>query len=205
MLLQSAARVWPSAAVHDTVQAVLRDPAYRRSLRGSVADRIMIWLVDAIRQLSRMVQHAPSARTVTLTILALLVLFVVARLILSARARDARAKAFARARTPGASTDPWRVAERLASENRYEEAAHALYHAVLAALTQAERVRLHPSKTSGDYARELRRRGAVSFTPFRAFARRFDEAVYGHGRCDASAFAELRALSAPFHSRAKAA
>jgi hypothetical protein len=76
---------------------------------------------------------------------------------------------------------------------------------VLLSLARGERMRLDPSKTSGDYARELRARGSSAYQPFRAFARRFDVGVYGHGRCDAVLIAELRALAAPFATRARAA
>ena len=74
-----------------------------------------------------------------------------------------------------------------------------------AGFQQAERFRLDPSKTSGDYARELRARGSSSYPPFRAFSRRFDVAVYGHGGCDAALIRDLRALAAPFAPRARAA
>jgi hypothetical protein len=75
---------------------------------------------------------------------------------------------------------------------------------VLESLARSEHLRLDPSKTSGDYARELRTRGSSSHAPFRAFGRRFDVAVYGHGGCDEAAIAELYRLAAPFRPRAGA-
>ena len=77
------------------------------------------------------------------------------------------------------------------AEGRYEEAAHTLYRGVIMSLGKAERLRVDPSKTSGDYARELRRRGAASLNPFRAFTRRFDVVVYGHGRADAASLTPI--------------
>jgi hypothetical protein len=78
-------------------------------------------------------------------------------------------------------------------------AAHALYRAVLRQLATSERVRLHASKTSGDYVRELRRRGSPLATSFQRFGRRFDHVVFGKGMCTADDFAALRdeALAIP--------
>jgi hypothetical protein len=130
---------------------------------------------------------------------------VVARLFLAARARDAEGIAASRGRRTGAGEDPWRAFERLRAAARFEDAAHALYRGVLTSVAHRERVRLDPSKTSGDYARELRARGSALHPVFRAFSRRFDVAVYGHGGCDAAALAELRQLADPFAPQARAA
>ena len=203
--MQSAERSWPASAVHDTVRAVVRDPAFRRSLRRSFADRILIWLLDWLERVRRLFDHLPSTRSFGLAVVALLVLFVVARFVIAARARDERGERTARRHGTASVSDPWTSAEALIGAGRYEEAAHALYRGVILALGRDERLRLDPSKTSGDYARELRRRGAASFAPFRTFTRRFDVAVYGHGGCDATALEELRQLSAPFRARARAA
>jgi hypothetical protein len=91
----------------------------------------------------------------------------------------------------GRHVDAWAAAQRLAAEGRYTEAAHALYRAVLERLSASDGVRLHPSKTSGDYVRELRRRGSGSATLFRAFARRFDTVIFGTGVCEADDFQAL--------------
>jgi len=191
--------------VHDTVQAVLRDPAFRRSLRRSLADRMLLWMSEWFERLMRLSKHMPSTRSFALAFVALIVLFVVVRLIIAASARDDRAERATHRRGAVSADDPWQAADALSAQGRYEEAAHALYRGVILSLGRLERLRLDPSKTSGDYARELRRRGAVSLVPFREFTRRFDVVVYGHGRADAAALAELRELSAPFHARARAA
>lgn len=204
-LTQSAERQWPAAAVHDTVQAVLRDPAFRRSLRRSLADRLLLWLSHWFEQLVKLLNHLPSTRSFALGFVALIVLFVVVRLVIAARARDERATRGSARRGVVSTDDPWRAADALALEGRHEEAAHALYRGVIFSLGRLERIRLDPSKTSGDYARELRRRGAATLAPFRDFTRRFDVVIYGHGRADADSLAELRHLSAPFRALARAA
>jgi hypothetical protein len=203
--LQSIERSWPAKAVHDTVQAVVRDPAFRRSLRRSFADRILLWLSDWLEKMSRLAQHLPSTRSFALAFVALLVVFVAVRFVIAASVRDASEARSTRRRGGTATDDPWQMAEALIAQERFEAAAHALYRGVIVSLGKEERLRLHPAKTSGDYARELRRRGNPALEPFRAFTRRFDIAVYGHGGCDAAALEELRALSAAFRPKARAA
>ena len=187
------------------MQAVIADPAFRRSLRRSFADRIVIWLADWFAKLERAFQHLPSTRSIGFGVAVLLAVFVLARFVIAARARDETGARAVRRRTGTSASDPWQSAETLIAQGRFEEAAHALYRGVIVTLGREERLRLHPSKTSGDYARELRRRGSLSLAPFRSFTRRFDVAVYGHGGCDAAALDELRALSEPFRPKARAA
>jgi hypothetical protein len=187
------------------VQVVLRDAAFRRSLRQSLADRMLVWLSEWFTRLVKLFRHMPSTRSVALAFVALIVLFVLVRLIIAASARDESSERATHRRAAVSAGDTWQAADAFAAQGRYEEAAHALYHGVIVSLGRLERLRLDPSKTSGDYARELRRRGAASLVPFRDFTRHFDMVVYGHARADAAALSELRELSAPFRARARAA
>ena len=205
LLIQALQRAWPPGAVHDTVGAVARQVAFRRNLRDSIAQRLFMWIGQAISNIIRMLRHSGAARPLGVAVVALIVIAVVARLLIAARARDEGSRSFARRGRQGQADDPFVMADALALEGRYEDAAHALYRGVLLALARSERLRLDPSKTSGDYARELRARGSSALQPFRAFARRFDVAVYGHGGCDAQLITDLRALAAPFAPRARAA
>ena len=191
--------------MHDTVRAVLRDPAFHRSLRRSLADRLLVWLADLAVQLGKLLRQLPSGRSLGVAVVGLIVVFVVVRLVIAARVRGDGGPRAAPRRNATTSDDPWVAADGLAGEGRYEEGAHALYRAVVLALGRMERIRLEPSRTSGDYARELRRRGAPSHAPFRDFTCRFEMAVYGHGGCDAEEFAALRLLAAPFAPRVRAA
>ena len=204
-LFQGAERVWPAGAVHDTVAAVLRDAAFRRSMQRSLADVISLWLAEWFGRLARFVRLAPSARSVAIALVILIVVGVASRALIASRARGEEAERLGRRRGTAATDDPWQAADELLARGQFEAAAHAMYRGVLNGLTQGERVRFDPSKTSGDYARELRRRGASSYAPFRAFVQRFDVAVYGHGGCDADAVVELRALATPFRAKARAA
>ena len=196
---------WPASAVHDTVAAIARGLEYRRSLRQSVLDRVLLWLGEAIAKIISFIRHLPSSRTIGLTVLGIIVALIVVRLVMAAVARDETRARRIRGAGPRSADDPFVQAERFAAEGRYEDAAHALYHGVLLALARSDRLRLDPSKTSGDYARELRARASASYQPFRAFSRRFDVAVFGHGRCDAELIADLRRLATPFTGHVRAA
>lgn len=196
---------WPASVVHDTVAAIARGLEYRRSLRQSLLDRVFLWVGEAVAKIISFIRHLPSSRTIGLTVLGIIVALIVVRLVVAAFARDDAGVRRSRRGGGRAVDDPFEAAERYAAEGRYEDAAHAIYHGVLLALARRERLRLDPSKTSGDYARELRARGSSSYQPFRAFSRRFDVAVFGHGGCDAPLIDDLRRLSAPFTDRARAA
>lgn len=196
---------WPPTAVHDTIAAIARGIEYRRSIRQSLFDRAVLWLAQALERLINYIRHLPSSRTIGLIILGLIVAAIIARLVISSLARDEAGRRVRHRRSFGADEDPFVAAERLAADGRFEDAAHALYHGVLLSLSRTDRVRLDPSKTSGDYGRELRARGSSSYQPFRDFSRRFDVAVFGHGVCDAALIDDLRRLASPFAPRARAA
>ena len=204
-LIQGTSAEWPASAVHDTVAALARGLEYRRSVRQSLLDRAFLWLGEAIERIATFVRNLPSSRAIGLTILGIIVAAILLRLVIAALARDEGGVGARRHRGVGAGEDPFAAAERLAAEGRYEDAAHAIYHGVLLALARSDRVRLDPSKTSGDYARELRARGSRSHQPFREFSRRFDIAVFGHGGCDAALIDDLQRLAAPLTPRARAA
>ena len=191
--------------MHDTVDAIARGIEYRRSIRQSLLDRAFLWLAQAMERLVDFIRHLPSSRAIGLTILGIIVVLILVRLVIAALARDETGTRTRRRNGAVAGEDPFLVAERLAAEGRFEDAAHSLYHGVLLSLARTDRVRLDPSKTSGDYARELRARGSASYQPFRAFSRRFDVAVFGHGGCDAALIDDLRRLAAPFAPHARAA
>ena len=195
------ARVWPKSAIHDTVAAIVQQTAYRRNVASSLLDRFLQWLWDAIASLIDGMRAIPHGRVLATVAFAVILVLVSARMLYSARLRSTEAGesllGFSVGRSMG---DPWRDAEQLASSGRYTEAAHALYRAALAMLEAKGLVRLHDSKTSGDYARELRRRGAPAYAPFRRFGSRYDRIIYGTGICDAVEYGalldEARALAA---------
>lgn len=183
---------WSSTAVHDTVAVIARQTIFQQRLGRSIAERFWTWLWDQLGALFNAVAGTPTARTITLFVAALLVAALVVRLAYASRFE--RRLAPVTARGPGAiahAVPTLDEARRLAREARYAEAMHVLYAAILEALAQRRLIRLHSSKTSGDFARELYRRGHPAYDPFRAFARRFDRLFYGYDACDATSFDAL--------------
>lgn len=206
MLLQSpgAGGRWPAQAVHDTVAAIVRDAAYRRSLTESLWDRWLAWLGRLFARFMSGVHELPGLRYGLLAAAVLIVVAIAARIVVSRR-REALSDAAASAARRVIRGDPFAEAERAAAEGRYTDAAHALYQAVLESLARDSRLRIHRSKTSGDYARELRMNGSPVFASFRSFGRLFDRIIFGRGECDEAGYRELSALATPIVVTARAA
>jgi hypothetical protein len=183
----------PAAVIHDTVAAIVRQPAYDRSLRQSLADLFFRWLGETIERVLRAVE-IPGAKRVATVLAVVLALLTIARIVYAARLRNDGDRLGGRRRAGArhvAVADPLAEAERLAAEGRFTDAAHALYQALLLRLSSRERMRLHPSKTSGEYARELRATGSPAYAAFRSFGRRYDRVLFGRGACDADSYAAL--------------
>src|SRR4051812_37543035 len=150
VLIQIAQRSWPPGAVHDTVAAVAKQLVFRQGLRHSIGERLLNWIGQLIQRLFRAFGGTGIPRGVGFAVVAGVVLPLVARIVLSASARDEDTRRGKRRTRAERGDDPFDSAERLAGEGRFEEAAHALYRGVLLALSRGERLRLDPSKTSGD-------------------------------------------------------
>lgn len=86
--------------------------------------------------------------------------------------------------------EPIEAAARLAAAGRFVEAAHALYEGAILWLDDARHARFDPSKTGGEYAREIR--PAPLAGAFRALLRAYYPVAFG-GRPDAKgAFDRMR-------------
>lgn len=184
-----------TSVVRDTIAAVFERRPYDRTLARSLLDRLMEELIQLLDRVFTAVGSSRLTRPIVITILAIAVLLLLAHV-------TAVISAAARARDPrigrlgfGRRADPWAEAQHLARERRYTDAAHALYAALLEGLAQREDLRLHPSKTVGDYLRELRRRSSVFVPSFRDFARLYEVVVYGLGFCDQERYERLYTLA----------
>jgi hypothetical protein len=93
--------------------------------------------------------------------------------------------------------DLWKASEQSAARGDYTGAAHLLYASLLHTLMGRGAVRFHPSKTAGDYARELARRSGTFHAPFAAFVRAYDVVIYRDGMCDQPHYQTLRSLAEP--------
>ena len=189
----------PTAAVRDTVAAVFGQRAYDRSLRDTLLNRFLGWLGRLVERARDAAADSPAVYWASIALLATLVLLVVGRIAYVAYARRSGV-AIARAAgggVGGRGRDPLALAEELRAAGRFTEAAHALYAALLERLARRERLRLHPSKTAGDYARALRARSSPAYAPFREFVRVYDVVVYGLGSCDRERYERLLRLAEP--------
>lgn len=180
------------AAVHDTVAAILRQPEFSHAARESLAGRAFRYLIARLFELFDRVHGSPVTRLFVLTAIVLIVIVIVGRIALS-RAADAEAEEHGSGARPAsqALADAWAAADALAREGRYTDACHRLYAAVLLELGRIGHIARHPSKTSGEYWREMRRAGASEATSFRAFASGFDRVIYGTGSASADDYAML--------------
>ena len=125
-----------------------------RDWLGRLLGRFFSWLAPAFGVLRR----SPPLFWAVLIALALLTAAAVARWLYLWRARNAlRASGAGWDHLSGGSrADAWSAAQSLAARGDYTAAAHALYAALLDAGARQEQIKLHPSKTAGDYVREVR-------------------------------------------------
>lgn len=192
---------WSDAAIRDTIAAIARTSEYQRELTTSLATRALRWLSDLADALFSSVRGAPYGREITIAVVGLLIALVVARVVMGVRAERALLAARVPRKATVADLSALADAERLAQAGDFTAAAHALFAALLRACAARGEVRLHPSKTTGDYARELRRRNTPSLRPFQSFRSRYDRVIYGDMQCSAGDYAALstdaRQLLAP--------
>jgi hypothetical protein len=94
-------------------------------------------------------------------------------------------------RGPRGATDWESEARRAAAEGRLRDAALALYHALVLRLDARGALRFDPSKTPGDYRREVRAHPEVA-RPFTAFLRGFEPVAFGGRALDADGYERLR-------------
>jgi hypothetical protein len=187
---------WPAQAVRDTVAAIARQDAYERSFTTTLWQRIWRTLTEWLDRFLGLFEDSETTRWITIALIALLVALILARVaivLFTARDEAASAPRQASARVRDARAE----AERLAAAGRFTEAAHALLAAILASLADRGQLRLHESKTTGDYARELDRNASPLRGAFRTFRRRYDRVIYGVGECSADEFDALRRDAEP--------
>lgn len=196
-------------AIRDTIAVLTRHAEYDRSLRQTAFQRFLDWLSELFSPLGRAINTSKPLQQVALALVILLVVAVIARaMVVAHAARIARAaeRDGGRGRgTAGRLADPWLEAQRLAANGDYTAAAHSAYAAVLLALSRRARIRLHPSKTVGDYARELRRTQSALAPRYREFARLYEVVIYGVGTCDRDRWERLQVLAADLVERERKA
>jgi hypothetical protein len=189
-LAQSVGR-WSTAEIHDTVAAIARQPAYATPLRKSLLGRALAYLVARFGDLLDLMHGSGNFRIVAVAAVALIALAIVGRIVVARQLDVMARRAGASREVTGGRRDYWNLSRELAAAGEYDAASHAVYAAVIDALSRSGAVTFHSSKTSGDYARELRRRGSPAFQDFRTFGRLFDRIVYGAPSVNRETYAEL--------------
>jgi hypothetical protein len=192
----------PDSTIRATVDTVFSQSAFNRS---SPWQRFWGWVIDLLLRLWALLdpfvsalRRSPLLYWTVIGLLALVLIGIVGRAVYLWRQRrlfDAAALAWESSPLRRAGRDPWTAAEELSARGEFTDAAHALYAALLESAARRQQIRLHPSKTAGDYARELRNRSSAIFTHFRDFARSYETVIYGIGVCDAERYQRLYALA----------
>ena len=180
----------PEQTIHRAVQAVYAVPTYNRTslwsrfwdFVGEMFHRFVLWIFPAFGVLRK----SPPLFWTLIVGLALLTAAVIARSLYLWRARTAL-------RIAGQG---WEM-QQLAARGDFTAAAHALYAALLDAGARQNQLRLHPSKTAGDYVREVRKRSSPIFPGFRDFARAYELVIYGLGECNRDRYERLLSLALP--------
>lgn len=198
-LLTASADTLGSAMVRDTLARIIESGDYSRGVRETLLARFLSWMGGMWQRLIDAAGDSPVVRWGAIALLALIAAAVIGRIVwlwVLERRALARLEKAAGARIVDGE-DPLVAARRAAAGGEYSAAVHLLYRALLVRLARSERLRLHPAKTAGDYARELRVRNSNSAAPFRDFARAYDRAVYGTPVLDAGSWERLSALATP--------
>ena len=193
-MLQVAARHWSNAEIHDTVAAIAAVPEYATPLRRSLAGRLFRYLYQRVSDLFDLFRDSRDARFLGVAAAVVLVVVIVARIVVTRRLDEQRRRADEQRGGRGGrrgAADLWATANAFAAAGNYTAATHALYAAVIDSLAREGKIALHSSKTSGDYARELRRRGSPAARDFAAFARGCDRVIFGVTSATAEDYAAL--------------
>jgi hypothetical protein len=190
-------------AIRDTMAAVFRQAAFVKrqpSWLARKADQLFHWIASLFSGLGTTRQSDPVLFWTIMVALLAIALAILSRLIwvnYQRRIQGIGARPELRGTSIAAQGDPWLAAQQYAARGDFTAAAHSLYLALLTAIARRGLVKLHPSKTVGDYVRELRARSATVFTRFRDFARAYETVVYGSGVCDEERYQTLQRLALP--------
>ncbi|MGH7173349.1 MAG: DUF4129 domain-containing protein, partial [Gemmataceae bacterium] len=96
------------------------------------------------------------------------------------------------------SASLWRQAETLAGEGHFRDAARILYLAVLALLHRQHLIRFEPTRTNGEYVRQVRLSEQAPpelHEPFDRLTHRFEMAWYGERLCEPGDYRACRNLA----------
>jgi hypothetical protein len=198
-------QAWSDRAIRDTVAKIANEAKFTRAPRESLLGRLFRYLWDRLFEFLAWLHGRGDARFYLYATVVLVIGVVVARVLVARQLVEARNSRPGRTHGGGNGRDLWASAQSAAAQGRFDEACHALYGAVLDDLAREGVIRLHASKTGGDYAREMMRRNFARVGDYRAFVRTFDRVAFGTADVDASDYESVRtAALALFQQRAAA-
>jgi uncharacterized protein DUF4129 len=203
-VFQVVADGWTARQIHDTVAAIVRQPAYAVPVRQTLLGRVLKFIGDEFRDLIQLLGGSQSARVIVIVAVALMVLAIAGRIVVGQRLELRRKTAGSLQIVGSARRDYWVLAGEMEQRGDFVAASHALYLAVLEALARSGGVTFHASKTVGDYVRDLKQRRSESLDAFREFGNRFERDVFGAQPPNAATYRRLTELAA-FAKRARAA
>lgn len=184
----------PAAAIRDTLSRIVLERGYRRNVTSTLLSRFWDWFSDLLSRLFTQAAGSRGTYLISITLLSVLLLTIVARAIIVSRARRLAAT---QRDVVATAAEQLAQARALAAQGAHVGAAHLLYAAAVTRLVEGRRARRHPSKTVGDYGRDLRAAGDPLSASYVAFANVYDVIAYGDGLCDAARYARLEQLAAP--------
>jgi uncharacterized protein DUF4129 len=195
--MSQTAGPWTAKQIHDSVAKIAEQPIYAGTRRASLLGRLFHFLWDKLGDLLDLVRDTVDPRILLFAGIGVVVIVVVARIVVAQRITDAQGRHRSRHGTRlDGRTDYWSLARDEAAAGRYAEACHLVYAALIDALSRDGLVTYHKSKTSGDYARDLRRSAPSSYGEFRSFARQFDRVIFRESTVGESDYEQLRAYAA---------
>jgi hypothetical protein len=183
---------WTVAQIHDTVAKIASQPAYAASVRESLLGRFLRYVLDRVASLLAWLSGSIDARIALIVAVVLVAAVIVLRVVVARQLREGRGRLGLTINSMSVRADLWALARDEAAAARYVDACHAVYAAVIDTFARQGFLAVHESKTSGDYARDLRRAAAPVVADFRSFARQFDRAVFGTATVGADDYARLR-------------
>ncbi len=191
--------VWPHGDPHDVARGILAEPRFRgvtapQAPGPTLLDRLFWWIGDRLHDIFHALGHVLGGSGAFGNVIAILLILVaiaglIAMFVLFLRLRSAVHPDVRAGRVPlaGAMTSAQllALARRLASEERWHDAASALVRAALLALDEAGRLRFDPARTAGETRRALRD------DAFDAFEREATAALFAAGAATPERFGRL--------------
>ncbi|MEP6766724.1 MAG: DUF4129 domain-containing protein [Gemmatimonadaceae bacterium] len=205
LVQDSTSSLWTDKAIRDTVAAIAKQSAYDRQLAQSLWDRIVRWIFQRLFEFYNAIRHMPYGTVILYTLLILALALIAARLVIGVNSERVLRGQTRRSSTNVGATAMMLEAEQLASAGDYTRAAHLLFSALITVGASRGELRLHPSKTTGDYAGELRRRHVSWLKLFQLFRARYDRVIYGDMQCSPEDYQALLQLTRSVLAPAKAA